>query len=329
MLVHTYCSICSYVFRVENVYLSIAPPFFDSEVTEELTEVTFKSFHVNDFAYDLGDNMVMLKWKPIRIPSIVTNMFRGSYTVDVSLHSLDPQTKTRSFFRNLATNVPNTGSLETLLPSIDEPYMVVAIGISISENSISEALDSLNNGNQDDDDDISITDVGKYIKKLKKVIKYIKKPVTLLKDIAIDAAKRIGCETFCHLEPDNIGNEINQRLPPCPPTSNRAKRDSQFTREIPLLELATTGTFGQCFAQSVFDRYVSEATYVRSIATYVVKLYLHKHAHNYPLNMRVYVCTYVYRLGVSDCEILKHHDSRTYIHIRITYDYENCHDRLS
>ena len=205
---------------------------------------------MNDFAYDLGDNMVMLKWKPIRIPSIVTNMFRGSYTVDVSLHSLDPQTKTHSFFKNLATNVPNTGSLEAILPSIDEPYKVVAVGVSISENSISEALDSLNNGNQDDDM-ISIIGV---VNKLRKVVKYLKKPVTLLKDIAIDAAKRIGCETFCYLEPDNIGNEINQRLPPCPPTSSRAKRDSQFTREIPLLELVTTGTLGQCFSQSVFDR---------------------------------------------------------------------------
>ena len=241
-----------------NVFVfSIAPPFFDSEVTEEITEEDFRTFRVNDFAYDLdNNNMVMLKWKQIRIPPAVTNMFRTPYTVDFSLYSLDPQTKSRSFFRNLATNVPNTGIYETALPTIDDPYMVVAVGVSISENSISKALEGLDDGILDD---ISLTDIVKSIKKVGTVIKYIRNPVTLLKDIAKDAAKRIGCEIFCEVESDNIGNEINQRLPPCPPTSNRAKRDSQFTRENIALEYFTTGTFGQCFAQSVFDRYVSEA----------------------------------------------------------------------
>ena len=242
------------------MFFSTAPPFFDSEVTEELTEADFRSYRVNDFAYDLGNNKVMLKWNPIRIPPAVTNMFRSPFTLDFSLYSLNPQTNTRSFMMNLATNILNTGSYEVALPRIDAPYMVAAIGISVSENSISDALAGLNDGNQDD---ITISDIVDSIKDLRNIRKYIKNPVTLISDviggirgIPIDAAKRVGCEAFCAIESDNIGNEINQRLPPCPPTSNRARRESQFTRENPFLEYFTVGTVGQCFAQSVFDRYV-------------------------------------------------------------------------
>ena len=83
-----------------------------------------------------------------------------------------------------------------------------------------EGLEGLGDGILDD---IALSDIVKYIKTLRQIIKYLKKTVTLLKDIAKDAAKRIGCEVFCELESDNIGNEINQRLPPCPTTSSRAK----------------------------------------------------------------------------------------------------------
>ena len=246
---------------------STAPPFFDSEVPEEFTEDDFKSYRVNDFAYDLGNNRVMLKWKPIRIPPAITSMFQSPFTLDFSLYSLNPQTKTRSFMMNLATNIPNTGSYEVALPTIDDPYMVGAIGISVSENSISGVLGDLNDGNHDDK---TIRDIVDNIKKLRNVRKYFKNPVTLLKDIATDAAKRIGCEAFCAVEPDNIGNEINQRLPPCPPTSNRARRESQFSKENPFLEYLTVGTFGQCFSQSVFDRYVNK--YINAFVIPLLKI---------------------------------------------------------
>ena len=228
---------------------------------------------MDDFVYDMGNNRVMIKWKPLTITPTIATMFRNPYTIDFSLYSLNPQTKTRSFFMNLATNVPNTGSYEVSLPNIDTPYMAAAIGVSVSKNSISELLNDVNNmindGNQDDKtlQDI-IEDVTGFVENVKNFKKFLKNPVALTKSLVrktvagalFDAGRRLGCEAFCLLEPDNIGDEINQRLPSCPPTFNRARRDSQFTRENIFLEYAVVGTVGQCFTQSVFDRY-GEATY--------------------------------------------------------------------
>ena len=247
--------------------VSIAPAFFNSEVNEELTEMDFREYRVNDLAYDLGSNRVMIKWKPLTVSPTIATMFRKPYTVDFSIYSLDPQTNAHSFYRNLATDIPNTGSYEITLPSIDQPYMITALGVSVSQNSISEFLSDINNlndGNQDKTLRESIDEITGYIDAVKNARKFIRNPVTFVKNTIkegiagtlYDAGKRLGCELFCALEPDNIGNEINQRLPSCPPTSNRARRDSQFTRENPFLEFFTAGSVGQCFAQSVFDRYI-------------------------------------------------------------------------
>ena len=245
--------------------VSIAPAFFNSEVNEELTETDFREYRVNDLAYDLGSNRVMIKWKPLTVSPTIATMFRRPYTVDFSIYSLDSQTNTHSFYRNLATNIPNTGTYEVTLPSIDQPYMVTALGVSVSQNSITEFLSDINNPNDGNQDSKGyLESIIEYIDNVKKARKFIRNPVTFVKEAIkdgirgtlIDAGKRLGCELFCALEPDNTGNEINQRLPSCPPTSNRARRDSQFTRENPFLEYFTVGSVGQCFAQSVFNRYI-------------------------------------------------------------------------
>ena len=238
--------ICTYKF------FSLAQPFFDSEVTEELTEEDFREYRVNDFVYNMGNNTVMIKWKPLPFPSVIADMFMQPYTIDISLHSIDEQTEIPSLMQKIATNIPNTGSCEVTLPSIADPSKVVAVGIAVSETSVSELA---NDGNQDD---YTIRDIFDQIKKVKK---YIKNPLELVKDlvdikgIVYGGAYRIACEAFSAVEPENIGDEINDRLPPCPPTSNRARRDRQFTRENPFLEYFTVGTIGQCYAQIVFDRY--------------------------------------------------------------------------
>ena len=233
----------------------IAQPFFDAEATESLTEDDFREHRVNDFVYNMGNNTVLIKWNPIKIPPVIEEMFPSPFTVDISLHSLDPETETHSYMGSIGRNVPNTGSFEVSLPSIDDPIMVVAVGISVSETSVSEVVndDAQGDGNQDD---ITIKDIVNSIKKIKK---FIKNPLQLLPniiDIGFDAATRLGCEAYCNfVEPENIGDKINDRLPPCPPTSDRARRDRQFTRENPFLEYFTVGTIGQCYAQNVFDRY--------------------------------------------------------------------------
>lgn len=226
----------------------------------------------------MGNNKVMIKWNPIKIPQVIATMFQKPFTVDILLHSLNPQTNTHSFMMNLATNIPNNGSFEVTLPYINDQYMAAALSVSVSENSISEFLNDDNRdnttkrdaSNQDDKSTREIVeDIINNVKNFRKVRKFLKNPTTLFKNpasliegaikntlhgIALDAARRILCEAYCALEPDNIGNEINQQLPSCPPTSNRARRDRRFTRENPIFEYFTVGSIGQCFTQSVFDR---------------------------------------------------------------------------
>ena len=203
----------------------------------------------------MGNNTVMIKWTPISLPPVIEDMFMQPYTVDISLHSIDSQMQTSSLMGKIATNIPNTGSCEVTLPHIDDASKVVAIGIGVSETSVSEMK---RDGNQDD---YTIRDILGTIGEILNVKRYIKNPLELVKDVVdvrgfvIDGAYRIACEVYGALEPENIGDEINDRLPPCPPTIDRARRDRQFTRENEILEFVTVGTVRQCYAQNVFDRY--------------------------------------------------------------------------
>ena len=268
----------------------LAQPFFESDVIESLNEDDFMEHHVDDFVYSIGNNTVLIKWNTTIIPPVIEEMFPNPYTVDISLHSLDPETETHSYMGDIGRNVPNTGSFEVNLPNITDPSMVVAVGISVSETSVSEVVIMIdddndgndnNDGNDDNDDnddndanddndsndgdqdDFTPKDIIDGIKEAFKAVmrrskKFIKNPLAMVKtirDVGIDAARRLGCEAFgVFLEPENIGDDINNRLPPCPPTSSRARRDRQFVKENPFLEYFTVGTIEQCYRQNVFTR---------------------------------------------------------------------------
>lgn len=237
----------------------LAQPFFNSETSESLTEDDFREHRVNDFVYSMGNNTVMIMWNPTIIPPVLENMFPNPYTVDISLYSLDPENETRSFMGDIGRNVTNNGSFTVSLPNITDPVMVGAIGITVSETSVSEVVNNANqnDGNQDVVTPRDIVDsiIDGIFSISKKAKKFIKNPVVIAGDYLLSGALRLGCEAFsAYAEPENIGDDINDRLPPCPPTSDRARRDRQFTGENPFLEFFTVGTINQCYRQNVHTR---------------------------------------------------------------------------
>ena len=167
----------------------------------------------------------------------------NNYSVDISLYQLNLASESYTFMQNLATDVPNTGTYEITIPSIDqsENFTAGVIGISVSEQfSFSERFSTRSTSNA-----FAQLAFGLLRRATKFGLAYV----------ATSLAARGICSAWCSSESSNIGNTLLDRLPPCPPVRSAALNDPDFTEENFFLSFFHPGA-SSCFRQVVFTRYI-------------------------------------------------------------------------
>lgn len=187
----------------------------------------------------LPNSQTIIRWSPDAIiPPYLQEVYglTDNHTVDISLYQLNFESENYTFTMKLVSDVPNNGIHEIKIPSIDQSQSFTAglIGISLSEQFTSRSSRNV----------------------LSSVYSLLKKsPKFGLAYFATSLAARPTCSQWQFSEPNDIGETLLNRLPPCPPVRDAALNDPDFSEENFLLSFFHPNA-SSCFRQAVFTRYV-------------------------------------------------------------------------
>lgn len=193
----------------------------------------------------LPGNKTTIHWPPNSIvePHLQEVLsLPNNYSVDISLYQLNVDSENYTFIMKLATDIPNSGTHEITVPSLDQPVDMTAgiIGVSIAEQFSTRPT-----------------------RNIKLIASLLRKAGVLSLGIAIRSIKtslvlRGLCAIWLLSEPNNIGDIISKRLPPCPPDIRRALKDTSTFKEESRLSISIfhPGAY-RCFRQiSGFIRFI-------------------------------------------------------------------------
>ena len=183
------------------------------------------------------DDKTVIRWSPDSIVPLNTSAEPTDYNVDIYLYVLDLMSEDFSMIEIIASNIPNTGMFEITLPLVDLPdnFTSGRIGVSLSEqfpsrstrNAIPNSVRTL------------------LIRACKCALIYL----------GVSLTARALCAAWRLTEPDNIGQTILDRLPPCPPSKDEAEKDPNFRDESFALSFFHPDA-SSCFRQVKITRYV-------------------------------------------------------------------------
>ena len=182
-------------------------------IAEDDSEVSYE-----DAIISPGD-VITIRWPPGAIvPQSLREPLLGTepFSVDLSFYMIGPDGENITFVTKIATAVPNSGVHQVMIEEMNmkEDYAGGVIGVSISEQFVSRSKRGVK--------DVFKKVVGNIFKW--GTIAVLSHPVTGL-------ASRLFCETWAWSQPDDIGDQILSRVPPCPPTRQQAVKDDNFDEE--------------------------------------------------------------------------------------------------
>ena len=181
---------------------------------------------------------IKVHWSPQMILPVESP---GSYSVDIHLMELNLTSEKWEHLVTVGTNLINNGSAEIKLPEIEvfenvnSSFSPVVVQVSVSSDN---------------------TKTSSLLKKLGKLARRILKnsAVRYLKKLSRQAVQRKLCEAWSRLQPDNIGQEILDRLPPCPRTLASARAlNSGFKEERFSSSLPVVGQLQNFFKTTIVD----------------------------------------------------------------------------
>ena len=186
----------------------------------------------------LPNDKAVINWSPDSIvPLYFEDTFAVStdYNVDIYLYRLDLMSENYTKIERIASNIPNTGMYEITLPlvNLQDSFAASLIGISLSKQFASRSTRNA----------LSNTVLSLLTRASKFGLIYV----------GGSLASRALCAAWLLTEPDDIGEMILDRLPPCPPVQNAALNDPVFTEENFLLSFFHPGA-SSCFRQVQFTR---------------------------------------------------------------------------
>ena len=190
--------------------------------------------------------VIKVYWSPQSIFPLIED--HNSYTIDITLRELDMITSEWRILATLASNLVNDGEAEVIIPDLPivENYedsvnpVVVEVGVSSA---------SLTN---------TTTKRGFFSNILTKIgrfgLRIIKQtPMRIVKKLITQAAQRLACEAWALTQDDNIGEQINNRLDPCPCTADRAKANNGFREEKLSSIVKVIGQVQDYFGTTIVD----------------------------------------------------------------------------
>ena len=191
---------------------------------------------------------ITVYWSPQTILPVESP---GSYSVDILLMELNLTNSKWEHLVTVGTNLTNNGSAKLKIPEIEvldnvnSSFSPVVVQVSVSSVSTSVVDKKTFN----------------LLKKLGKLAHRILKhsAVRYLRKLARQAAQRLLCEAWSRLQPDNIGQEILDRLPSCPRTSAGARApNSGFKEERFSSSIQVVGKIQNFFKTTIIDDKVRE-----------------------------------------------------------------------
>ena len=211
-----------------------------------IDEASMINFNNEVDLFFVSNDTVEISWdKDSLLPPSIAEEFNVVVTVDIQLFELNTETGNTQFIMNLASNLSNTGLYNFMIPSMFDEMSTAVFQVTIAEVISISPTEILR----------VYRDVGPIIDQIKVdqskgQIAQWSEPVYMygsnfLRDL---------CDEWCENEPEGIGEEILERLPPCPPTLPQARADSVFDEEDhgdDFREFFHRGTFS-CFRQVVF-----------------------------------------------------------------------------
>lgn len=205
-------------------------------------------------------NRVNIRWSS---DSIVPLHLQGAfavtnnYNVDISLYLLNFVSRNYMVISKLASDISNTGAYEITVPSNNllNNYAIGVIGISLSENYISTSPDYEN-----------ATHLLKRATKFGLVYFGNAPNSRYICSSWVKSKSEHTVEALFNLSlcpPEHTGEALLNRLPPCPPTRERAVNDLGFREDKFLLSFFHPDA-STCFQQARFTRYVATYMYLRN-----------------------------------------------------------------
>ena len=177
------------------------------------TEVSYEDVMISP-----GDE-ITIRWSPDSIvPQSLREPLLGTepFSVDLSFYMIDPDDENITFVTKIAAAIPNSGMYQVMIGEMNmvEGYSGGVIGVSVSEQFVGRSKRG-------------ITDV------FKKVVGNIFKwgTIVVLSHPVTGLASRYFCEEWALSQPDDIGDQILNRVPPCPTTRQQAVKDDNFDEE--------------------------------------------------------------------------------------------------
>ena len=161
----------------------------------------------------VSNDMVEISWdKDSLIPPSIAEEFGITVTLNIQLFELDESGNTQ-FVITLASNISNSGQYSVMIPSMNVESTAV-FKVTIAEV-ISASLET----------------IPEYVEM---IFNQIKGKVAQWSDaVYVHGSNylRDKCDEWCENQPEGIGEEILERLPPCPPTVAQVRADSDFEEE--------------------------------------------------------------------------------------------------
>ena len=139
-----------------------------------------------------------------------------SYRVDITMREFDTNTGEWSTLATLASDLPNNGEAKVTIPelptveTLEDSIKPVVIEVGVSSTSMTDTKRGLLSN--------VLSKIGQFGLRILR-----QTPMRIIKRLVKQAAQRLVCEAWALTQSDNIGTQINNRLPPCPCTADRAR----------------------------------------------------------------------------------------------------------
>ena len=161
----------------------------------------------------MSNDVVEITWdRESLLPQSLVEQFNATATVHIQLFELDAETGSTQFLTNLASDIPNTGQHIVIIPSMFSEVSATVFQVTVAEVvSLAESPEHV---------ELIFDEVREQVSQWSDAV-YVSGS-DFLRDL---------CDEWWENEPEDIGEKILERLPPCPPTASRARADNVFEEE--------------------------------------------------------------------------------------------------